>query len=78
MARNTFAVTSLDNLFMALGGFAEPEPSPREVWRERLTKLWPSRLSTAEIAHCLGTTANNIRQHAYLMRLPPRRHGVSA
>jgi|HubBroStandDraft_1064217.scaffolds.fasta_scaffold1693395_2 hypothetical protein len=73
MARNTYSVTSLDSLLAALGGFAETEAHPRDVWRQRLKTLWARPIVTDEIAEMLGTTGGNIRTHAHLMGLPARR-----
>lgn len=76
---NTFSRTSLDALYVALGGFAEPEPNPHDLWKERLRKLWMrSGMTTDEIARQLDTTGANVRVQAMLMGLPsrmkPRKH----
>jgi hypothetical protein len=73
---NTFSRTTIDALYAALGGFAEPEAHPRDVWKERLRKLYARpEMNADRVAEILETTPNNVRVHASLMQLPHRRSG---
>ena len=72
-----FDIIRPDTLLFVLGAFAEPEPSPRERWVERLTKLRQLPLTDREIAERLGNglrahrcTANLVRQWAVALHLP--------
>ena len=67
-----YAVIRLDTLLFTLGGFAEPEPTARELRTARFKKLWLAGVPGREIAAELGMGAPNVYTRAYKLGLPRR------